>query len=215
MTGLRERKKIETRQHIADIAAGLFAERGFEAVTVDEVAEAATVSKKTVFNYFPTKEDLVFHRAEERDEDLVRTVRDRPPGQSLPEAFRDRTLRYLAGLGERRTGFQRGGIHDLIESSPALQRRAREKQFRTVRLVTGELAAISGAPADDPVSQVVAQSLISAQHVLLRRAHRLLAEGATAAEAAAAVAPDVHRVFALLADGIGDYAPIPADQHEL
>jgi AcrR family transcriptional regulator len=206
VTGLRERKKMETRQHIADTAAKLFGERGFEAVTVDEVAEAATVSKKTVFNYFPTKEDLVFDRAEERNEDLLRTVRDRPTGQPLTEAFRDRMLRYLDHLRTQPHLFQRGSVGDLINSSPALQRRAREMHHQSVRIVAAELAKVTGSPATDPVGLVVAQSLLGAHHMLFREVQRLLAEGCTPAQAANAVEPDAYRVFDLLAGGIKDYA---------
>ncbi len=61
--GLRERKKRQTRQHISDVATGLFLERGFDAVTIAEVAEAADVSVNTVYNYFPAKEDLFLDRS--------------------------------------------------------------------------------------------------------------------------------------------------------
>src|SRR5205814_1146920 len=77
--GLRERKKRQTRQSIADTARALFAERGFDRVTVAEVARAANVSEATVFNYFPTKEDLVFSGLEAFEAALVGAVRDRAP----------------------------------------------------------------------------------------------------------------------------------------
>src|SRR5436853_609935 len=77
--GLRERKKRKTRESIANAAARLFTERGFEVVTVAEVARAAEVSEQTVFNYFPTKEDLVFDRDAEVEESLVRLVCELEP----------------------------------------------------------------------------------------------------------------------------------------
>lgn len=209
VTGLRERKKLETRRHIADTAARMFADRGFEAVTVDEVAEAADVSKKTVFNYFPTKEDLVFDLVDERNEDIVRTIRDRPAGQSLPEAFRDRMLRYLTHLREQPEGFQRGGIVDLINESPVLMRKAREVHHNSVTLAAAELAAFLGADEDDPLPTVAAHNLLGAHHILFRRCQRLLRAGLSPAEVADAVEPEVYRVFDLLSGGLGDYGRRP------
>jgi len=86
--GLRERKKQQTREVIAETARALFAERGFEAVRVSEVARAADVSEKTVFNYFPTKEDLVFWRLEAFEAEILGAVRDRAAGESALTAFR-------------------------------------------------------------------------------------------------------------------------------
>src|SRR5437764_8109960 len=85
--GLRERKKQQTRQLIADTARRLFAERGFEAVTVAEVARAADVSEATVFNYFPTKEDLFYSPLEAFEQELLASIRDREPGESVLSAF--------------------------------------------------------------------------------------------------------------------------------
>src|SRR3954454_20123439 len=95
VTGLRERKKQQTREQIARVAMKLFAKRGFDAVTVAEVADAAGVSEKTVFNYFPAKEDLVFPDGEQRWEELLEAIRDRPPGTSLVTVFRAETDRFL------------------------------------------------------------------------------------------------------------------------
>ena len=84
--GLRERKKLQTRQLIAETARALFTERGFEHVTVSEIARTADVSEKTVFNYFPTKEDLVYWRLESFEEGLLAAVRDREPRRVRPRA---------------------------------------------------------------------------------------------------------------------------------
>src|SRR5919206_677194 len=85
--GLRERKKQRTRELIAGTARRLFAERGFEAVTVADVARAADVSEATVFNYFPTKEDLFYSGLEAFEEELLTAVRDRAAGESVLAAF--------------------------------------------------------------------------------------------------------------------------------
>jgi AcrR family transcriptional regulator len=85
--GLRESKKARTRLAISDIATQLFADRGFEHVTVAEIAAAADVSVKTVFNYFATKEDLFFDRAAELVRILEQTITERPAGTTIGEAF--------------------------------------------------------------------------------------------------------------------------------
>src|SRR5436305_1607006 len=95
--GLRERKKLQMRWLIADTARRLFAERGFEQVPVAEIARAADVSEATVFNYFPTKEDLVYHRLEAFEEELLSSIRDRHPGESVLTAF-DRFVTTPRGL---------------------------------------------------------------------------------------------------------------------
>src|ERR1700735_561641 len=87
-TGLRERRKQETRQAISDIATRMFADRGFDAVTISQVAEAAGVSKMTVTNYFARKEDLVFDRAEVTIGSLADAAAARAPGESLRAAIR-------------------------------------------------------------------------------------------------------------------------------
>jgi AcrR family transcriptional regulator len=95
--GLRERKKRRTREAIGETARRLFVERGFEAVPIAEIAEAADVSEKTVFNYFPTKEDLVYWRLEAFEEQLLRSIRDREPGESALDGF-GRFMREPRGL---------------------------------------------------------------------------------------------------------------------
>ena len=206
MSGLRERKKLQTRQHIADTAARLFAERGYDAVTVDEVAQAAEVSKKTVFNYFPTKEDLVFDGVDEREAKLVAMVRDRPPGVSLIDAFREQTLEFLHFLADLAAEFQRGGLIDLVRSSPSLQRRAHVMHAQLAQTFARELAAVTGAAQSDPVPQMVAYTLLGAQRALLHECHRRLDAGESPNRVAADLEPDLHRMIALLENGFSDYA---------
>src|SRR5918995_4272700 len=85
--GLRERKKQRTRQQIADTARRLFAERGFEQVTVAEIAREAEVAQATVFNYFPTKEDLFYSRLEAFEAEMLDAIRSRKPGETVVAAF--------------------------------------------------------------------------------------------------------------------------------
>src|SRR5437588_10642786 len=85
--GLRQRKKQRTKELIAATARRLFVERGFEAVPVAEIARAAEVSEATVFNYFPTKEDLLYSRLEAFEQELLSNIRERAPGESVLDAF--------------------------------------------------------------------------------------------------------------------------------
>jgi len=87
--GLRESKKLHTRQEIADRAMQLFAQRGFDHVTVAEVAKAANVSEKTVYNYFPTKESLLFDREDDTARQINEALVDRNDGRSVVESILD------------------------------------------------------------------------------------------------------------------------------
>src|SRR5205823_10293157 len=128
-SGLRERKKQRTRQLIAETARRLFKERGFDGGTVDDVARAADVARKTVFNYFPTKEDLFFSGFEAFQERLLSAVRHREPGESIVGAF----YRFLVESRGLLTADDPGAIERLYEvnrliaESPALL--ARERQI--------------------------------------------------------------------------------------
>src|SRR2546428_2536905 len=126
--GLRERKKQQTRQLIAQTARRLFAERGFEAVSVAEVAREADVAEATVFNYFPTKEDLVYSGLESFENELLAAIRDRPSGETILQAF-GRFVReprgYLAAR-DRQSAQRLLEISRMIAQSPALL--AREQQ---------------------------------------------------------------------------------------
>lgn len=126
--GLRERKKQRTRQQIADAAWRLFAERGFEAVPVTEIAREAEVSEATVFNYFPTKEDLVFHRMEAFEDELLTAIRDRPEGESIVDAFGRFVLRPRGFLGSDDQAATEGmrRVARVMTGSPALQARERD-----------------------------------------------------------------------------------------
>src|SRR6202050_3604646 len=97
-TGLRDLKKARTRRLIADTAARLFSERGYERVAVSDVARAAEVAEQTVYNYFPTKEQLVTDRDQQIQDRLCDLIRSRPPGVTPSAAIRDFVLGSVAGL---------------------------------------------------------------------------------------------------------------------
>ncbi|MGH3240544.1 MAG: TetR family transcriptional regulator, partial [Spirillospora sp.] len=129
--GLREMKKEQTRRSIADTAWRLFADRGFDEVTVTDIAREAQVAKATVFNYFPTKEDLFLGRLDEFRARTVEAVAARPGGETAVAAFR-RHLLGGSGLLDRVADGDADALHRLrtvnrvIAASLALRARERE-----------------------------------------------------------------------------------------
>src|SRR3954468_16018733 len=148
--GLRERKKLKTRQHIAETARRLFSERGFERVTVAEIARAADVSEQTVFNYFPTKEDLVYWRRGSFEEDLLTAVRDRAPGESILSAFGRFLLvqRGLLGQADPAAREQLAALTRMITESPALLAREQQILAGYTDSLASVIAAEQGARPD-------------------------------------------------------------------
>ena len=104
--GLRERKKQRTRQQIVDAAMGLFAERGYQATTIADIAEAADVAPRTFFSYFPSKEAVVFHDVEEDIEGLASALRDRLPGETVFDALR----RWIEAMFDEKTAEGEGTV---------------------------------------------------------------------------------------------------------
>ncbi|GAA2450906.1 TetR/AcrR family transcriptional regulator [Streptomyces lavendulocolor] len=158
--GLRERKKRQTRQHISDVATGLFLERGFDAVTIAEIARAADVSVNTVYNYFPAKEDLFLDRGEDVIDRLSRYVRGRRPGESAADAV----LRELraAVVGQSPTVGLFAGWADfmrVITDAHALRSRLWAIQQEALADLTTTLARETAAREDDPVPALVAGQL--------------------------------------------------------
>jgi AcrR family transcriptional regulator len=175
--GLRERKKARTRQLIADTARRLFAERGFDAVPVAEVARAAEVSEATVFNYFPTKEDLVYQGMEAFESELLAAVAGRPAGESVVTAFGRFVLRPRGFLAEPSGPAARDliAISRMIAASPALLTRERDILARYTRSLAALLAADTGAGPDDLRPWLVAHALIGTHQSLIELVRRRLA----------------------------------------
>ncbi len=197
--GLRERKKQQTRQQIAEIARRRFAEDGFERVTVAEIAREAQVSEKTVFNYFPTKEDLVYWRLESFEQELLGTIRDRDEGESVLEAF-GRFVRAPRGmLGDdvdEETREQLAALTRTIASSPALL--ARERQI--FEGYTRSLAEL--VPGEGIEPWVTANALMGVHRALVDFARRRVLEGARHPELADEIRAEADRALALLERGL-------------
>jgi AcrR family transcriptional regulator len=203
MHGLRERKKQRTRQAIRDAALHLFAQRGFDNVTVAEVAQAAEVAEKTVFNYFGTKEALFFDQDAPIEADLVTAIRQRTPGESAVAAVR----RYLAGHLEAPAAIPEH-YHGLpvLAHSPALQAYLRELFARSEQTVAQVLAEETATDPDGVEPRVAAVALVGALRTLYERFLAAAASGQDAKDAAAALPGDVQRAFDLLERGLGAYA---------
>src|SRR5260370_20472906 len=139
-TGLRELKKARTRRQIADTAARLFAERGYEHVAVTDVARAAEVAEQTVYNYFPAKEHLVTDREEQIQDRLCDMTGSRSPAVSPAAAVRGFVLESVVGIRGIPPEQWRGELGYLAAISPAVHRLALEL---TDRLATALAAAIS------------------------------------------------------------------------
>jgi AcrR family transcriptional regulator len=138
--GLRELKKARTRQLIADVAARLFAERGYEHVTVSDVAREAEVSEQTIYNYFPSKERLVIDRDQQVQDRLVGLIRARAPGVSAAAAIREFVLAAVDGIPTIAPEIWRGELGYLAVMSPTIHRLSLEMTDRQADAIA---AAIS------------------------------------------------------------------------
>ncbi|MEU9089047.1 TetR/AcrR family transcriptional regulator [Streptomyces sp. NPDC087901] len=204
--GLRERKKIQTRRRLLDEAMRLFGERGFDQVSVAEIAEAADVSKMTVFNYFDSKEDLVLAPMEQHIGDVARVVRDRAPGESVVAGVR---RQFLAAVESRDPAV---GVSDspvvlgllrLIQQTPALLTRAYAFLVRTDELLIDVLVEEGEEPA---VARIVAAQLIGTRNALITENQRRLLAGESADVVAADAAVLAERGFGLLEKGLSGFA---------
>lgn len=201
--GLRERKRLRTRAAISEAAIALFLRDGFDQVSITQVAEAAEVSRRTLFAYFPTKEELVVHRFADHEAESGRVVRERPVGASPLAALR---AHFLDGL--RRHDPATGltdvpairQLYDLVLRTPALA--ARMLQFRE----NGERALAEAlrdtAALPEPAVRLVAAPILAVQWRLSLDNYARLADGTSAAEALPRALAVAETGFDLLAGGL-------------
>jgi AcrR family transcriptional regulator len=208
MTGLRERKKEQTRQLIAETARQLFAERGFERVTVAEIARAADVSDQTVFNYFPTKEDLVYWRLGSFEEELLATIRDREPGESALAAF-GRFVREPRGMlasYDKETRERLAALTRMISESPALLAREQQIFARYTDNLAALLAEEHGSDEGDVEPWVAANAMMGVHRALVAYSRRRIVEGARHPRLADEIREQADRGLAALEQGLRGYA---------
>jgi AcrR family transcriptional regulator len=197
VAGLRESKKQHTRERIASEAMRLFATRGFDHVTVAEVAEAAEVSEKTVFNYFPTKEDLFFDEVPARAAAFAAAIRERAAGQSVLSALRSLQDRDSSRL----TSAEFATFARIIEESPAL----RAKELAVMRFFADTLADTLRAElgVSEVDARVAATALVGVHAQFFRQARRQALEGKHGPAAARKLRSDLARAYDLLEHGLG------------
>jgi AcrR family transcriptional regulator len=169
----RTRKRLATRQAISDVATQLFHERGFDQVTVDEIAEAADVGRMTVFNHFPRKEDMFFDLDEEALGDILGALDQRDPGESPVEALRRFAHRaieeqkpYVQFLPESQR------FVEVLEASEVLKARARAIRDEVAKVLGAALAEAGGRAPNDMGAQLAANVLVTVWGVALVEAHR-------------------------------------------
>ncbi len=193
-TGLRDLKKARTRRLIADTAARLFAERGYEQVAVSDVARAAEVAEQTVYNYFPTKERLVTDREQRVQDRLCDLIRSRPPGVTPAAAIRGFVLdEALAGIRSIPPEIWRGELGYLAAISPTIHRLVLEL---TDRQAAALAAAISDTTAVAPeVARLQGIALAAVFQIIISEAGQRTRDGQSQAEIADELRPAVENIL--------------------
>src|SRR3954452_9907071 len=202
--GLRERKKREAREAIARAAWKLFKRRGFDEVPVADIAAEAGVSEKTVFNYFPAKEDLVFGAGMQRVAALIEAVRARPEGASIVEPFRRWTMDHLDRV-EHEPVDSITAIPRLVMGSDALRNRLFICWEQEAVLLGPVIAEQVGGSDSELVPMIVARTLAWTHRLIFRAAFTRLLEGEDQAVVAAELRVEAQRAYDLLEQGLGGY----------
>jgi AcrR family transcriptional regulator len=203
--GLRERKKQQTRELIADTAHRLFADRGFDAVTVAQIAREANVSEVTVFNYFATKEDLFYGGMQFFEEGLLDAVRTRAPGESVLQAFRRPVLEGFPFLADEKRVEAIVAARNLISASPSLEAHEREIVARYTRLLAEQLAKEAGTKPVDVEAMGVASALMGVQRAVVDYVRSSILAGRRGPKLVAEARSQAVRGFERLEKGLADY----------
>jgi AcrR family transcriptional regulator len=202
--GRRERKKRATRDTIAATARRLFAERGFDAVTVAEIAMAADVAEKTVFNHFATKEELAFAGREQRLNALLTRIAQRPAGTSVLDVFRATTEEMIDDLvvgGDDEVS----AVRRIIRGSTALEKRLTLGWEEEAAALAAVIAETAGAADDDVIPAVVGRTLVWTHRTIFRVALTGLLAGEDPERMAPRLRVQAARAYDRLAAGLADY----------
>ena len=201
---LRELKKERTREAISTAAIRLFLEHGYDEVSISQVAEAAEVSRRTLFAYFPAKDDLVVQRFADHETESGRVVRQRPDGQSPLAALRER---HLDGLRDRDpvTGLsdipEVIGLFRMLQETPALSGRMLRFISTGERALADALRDTAGAP--QLTAALAAAQISGVQWALAVANQARVAAGASADDAYPEALAAAEEGFRLLGDGLG------------
>ena len=191
--GLRERKKARTRRVIADAAARLFAERGYEQVAVSDVAREAEVSEQTVYNYFQTKEQLVIDLDQQVQDELSRLILTRPRGTTPAAAIRELALDLLEGIRCVPAEQWRGELGYLAAISPTVHRIALEASDRQAKAIAD---AISDTSAIAPeIARLQGIALAGVFQIIISEAGRRTREGQSQDQIADELRPAIEAVL--------------------
>ncbi len=205
--GLRERKRRLTRQTISDAATTMFATRGFDHVTVSEVAARVGVSEKTIYNYFPTKESMVLDAADETLAQLAQALRERGPDESLTEAVLralESDMRRFDEVSDDIVAFLPMFVA-MIETTAALHAAWLELYGRLVEVVRDELALQAGVDPRDPEVAVAGRALVGLVQLALESRVRWIQEGLRGEALQSAVSSDINRAARLLETGLWSF----------
>ena len=210
--GLRQRKKRMTRQLISDTATAMFLEAGFDEVRVADVAAACGVSEKTVYNYFPTKESLIFDRFDDMEADVRRTLGPDAlplsPVESIVAVIVAELQRMFDGRGDTDRPFDAVMIRrftDLVQRTPALRAAQLEMTERVVQAAAAAMAARAGVNPEDPEPQIAAHALGGLWHVMYLTVARYSDGSHTVRQIQEAAVADVRRAARLIDTGLWSF----------
>ncbi|MBR7676406.1 TetR/AcrR family transcriptional regulator [Streptomyces daliensis] len=230
--GLRERKRQRTYEAISEAAIALFLERGFDQVSVAEIAEAAEVSKPTLFRYFPAKEDMALYRFGDHEDEAARVVRGRAPDTSPLAALHAHFLRGLAerdpvtGLCDHEAVL---AFHRLLYGTPSLVARLHAYTSRSEHALAtalheaahgsgngggGGAARSAEEPESEPglTARLAAGQIVAVQRILALDNWRRIADGTPADEVYEGAVEAAEHAFALLRSGLPDPDGAPREE---
>jgi AcrR family transcriptional regulator len=205
--GLRERKRQRTHRTISDTAIALFLEKGYDSVSIAEIADAAEVSRRTLFAYFPTKDDLVLHRIADHEDEAARVVRGRADGQPPVEALYEQRRQALVDR-DPITGINDTpeivAFYHLVLVTPAL----RSAMSRFVSRSQDALAAAlrESTTEEHAGTAMIAAAQIVAVHLTLAEAnHMRIAAGHSADDVESQALAELDQAYAMLRGGLYPY----------
>jgi AcrR family transcriptional regulator len=204
--GLRERKKRQTRQRISDVATALFVFRGFDAVRVADVADVVGVSEKTIYNYFPTKEAMVFDNEDEEVGRIATALRERTDDESLTRAVLRATIAEVEQFAASE-GLETflPALADMIAATPSLRAALLDIQARLIEVTAEELATGVDVDPQDPEPMIAARAIVGLRDVSFDMLVRHTRAGLRGQSLRDAVVDDLERAARLLETGLWSF----------